>query len=148
MIVAADAEDQVVRGQGDFDQHVALSHFMEQGDGIFFVHHGNAVADALGVAAFDRGANVEREIFGRNEAHGEFSGVQRDVNFGIDAVQVIDHRHVLVEVVDGDVPVLGHDEIQADEAGIGGGQFEAEQNLGEDDFRAQSAQRPDKDSGR
>ncbi len=84
---------------------------------------------------------MECEILGRNQAHGEFSGVKRDVNFGIDAVQVINHRYVLVEVVDGDVPVLGLDKVHADEAGIGGGQFEAEQQLGEDDFRAQSTER-------
>jgi hypothetical protein len=73
--------------------------------------------------------------------------VQRDVNFGIDAVQIIDHGHVLVEIVNGDVPVFGHDEIQADESRIGGSEFEAEQNLREDDFGAIRAA-PDKDSGR
>ena len=47
---------------------------------------------------------------------------------------------MLVEVVDGDVPVFGHDEIQANEAGIGGGEFEAEHDLREDGFVRQAAQ--------
>ena len=60
MIVAAHAENLIVRGQVDFDQHVARGHFFHQADGIFLEHDVDAVADALGVAAFDRGANVDR----------------------------------------------------------------------------------------
>ena len=119
MIVAADAEDLIIRREVDFDHHVARGHFFQQADGIFLLHHVDAVADAFGVAALDRGANVKREVFGLHQSLGDFTGVQGDVNLGIDAVQVVEHRHVLVEIVNGDVPVFGHDQVQADEARIG-----------------------------
>ena len=82
----------------------------------------------------------KREILGLDQSHGEFAGMQADVHLGIDAVQVIEHRHVLVEIVNGNVPVFGHDEIQADEMRIGRGEFEAEDDLREDGFVRQSAQ--------
>ena len=111
-----------------------------QADGIFFEHDVDAVADALGVAALDRGANVEREILGLHQSQGKFAGVQADVHLGINAVQVIEHGHVLVEVVNGNVPVLGHDQIQSHEARIGRREFEAEHDLREDGFVGQAAQ--------
>ncbi len=134
MVVAAYAENHIVRSQRDFDEDIALGHFVKKADGIFFVHDGDAVADALGVSALDGGANVKRQIFRRDQAHGEFAGVQRDVHFGIDAVQIVDHGHVLVEVVERDVPILGHHKIQADKSRISRGELEAEQNLREDNF--------------
>src|SRR5579863_10689881 len=141
MVFAADSENQVVGGQANFDENVAIGHFFQQTDGIFFIHDGNAVTDALGMAALDGRADVVGKIFGLHESHGKFTGVQGDVNFGIDAVQVIEHGHVLVEIVDGNVPVFGHDQVQADEMRIGGSEFEAQQDLGEDAFAGQAAER-------
>ena len=100
----------------------------------------DAVADALGVPALDRGANVEGEILGLHESGRKFSGVQADVDLGIDAVQVIEHGHVLVEIVNGNIPVFGHDQVQSHKARIGGGEFEAEYDLREDGCFGQAAQ--------
>src|SRR5580704_2790158 len=98
------------------------------------------MADAFGVAALDRGANVEREVLGLDQAHRDLSGMQADVHLGIDTVQVIQHGHVLVEIVSGNVPVFRHDEVQAHKVRVGGGKFEAEHNLGEYGFVRQSAE--------
>ena len=98
------------------------------------------MADALGVAALDRIANVVGEILGLHQSRRKFAGMQADVHLGIDAVQIIEHGHVLVEIVDGDVPVFGHDQVQSDKARIGRGEFEAEHDLREDRFARQSAQ--------
>jgi hypothetical protein len=72
---------------------------------------------------------VEREIFGLHQSHRQFARVQADVHLGIDAVQVIEHRHVLVEIVNGNVPVFGHDQVQSYKMGIGRGQFEPQHDL-------------------
>src|SRR5579862_4614826 len=66
--------------------------------------------------------------------------MQRDVNFGIDAVQVVDHGHVFAEVPDRYVPVFRHNQIQSDKFRVGGSQFKAEQNLRKNDLRRQAAQ--------
>jgi len=47
-------------------------------------------------------------------------------------VQGIDHLHVKAIVGHGDVAVFGLDEVDADDARVGGGEFEAEQDLCED----------------
>ena len=80
MVISAHAENDVVRGEAYFHQNVALGHFMQQCDGIFFVHHINTVADALGVSAIDGGANVKGQVLRWNQANREFAGVQRDVH--------------------------------------------------------------------
>ena len=139
MIFAAHAQDLIVGRQVDFDQDVTGGHFLEQRDGIVFEHDIDAVPDALSVSTLNRGANVKRQILRLDQTRGDFAGVKRDVNPGIDAVQIVEHGHVPVEVVSGDKPVLGHDKIQADNAGIAGGEFEAEENLGEDAFARHSA---------
>ena len=63
------------------------------------------------MAFFNRLANVELQAFRRNQSHRKFAGMKGDVNLWIDAVQVIDHAHVQFEIVHGDIPVLGHDQI-------------------------------------
>ena len=50
-----------------------------------FVEDVDAVADALGVAELDGFADVEAEAVGGDEAGGEFAGVERDVDLGVDA---------------------------------------------------------------
>src|SRR5579872_689793 len=80
------------------------------------------------------------EIFRRHEAQREFARVQRDVNSWIDAVQIVDHSHVLVKIVDGNVPIFGHHKIQTYEKRVRRSEFEAEQDLCEDCFMGQSAQ--------
>jgi len=66
--------------------------------------------------------------------------MQTDVDFGINAVQVVEHGHVLVEIANGNVPVLGHDQVEPDKMRVGRRQFESEQNLGEHRLVRQSAQ--------
>jgi hypothetical protein len=90
------------------------------------------VADALGVAEVDGFADVEAEAFGRDHAGSELAGVERDADVGVDAVEVVEHLHLEVVVAHGDVAVFGHDEVDADDVGVGGGDFEAEEGLGED----------------
>ena len=85
-------------------------------------------------------ADVEREILRFDQSHGDLAGVKRDVDLGIKAVQVIEHGHVLAEIVGRDVPVFRHHEIESDEMRIGRGQFEAENDLGEYGFTGESAQ--------
>ncbi len=119
MIVAADAQNQVVGSQVDFDHHVAGRHFLHQTDRIFFQHDRRTVADALGVSALDGFTDVVREIFGLHEPGRDLSRMQRDVNLGINAVEVIEHRHVLVKVVYRNVPVFRLNQIQAHKMGIG-----------------------------
>ena len=84
MIFAADAEDEIVAGESDFDHDVIFRHRVHQLVRIFFVHDVHAVADAFGVAEFDGPANMAAEAFVRDEAGSEFSGVHRDMNFGVD----------------------------------------------------------------
>ena len=98
MRISRDAENHVVTGQIDFDHHVLRSHFLQQIAGTIFVHHVYAVADALGVSFVDCETNVAAEAFIRNEPRCNFSGMQRDANFGIEPVKKIDHAHVQREI--------------------------------------------------
>ena len=77
------------------------------------------MADALGVSAFHGDANVKRQVLGRYQPHCDFTGVQADVHLGIDAVQIVEHGHVLGEVVDGHVPVFRHHQIEPNEMRVG-----------------------------
>ena len=90
------------------------------------IHHRQ---NALGVSALDRGSDVEGQIFGFDQALGEFTCVQRNVYLGVNAVKILEHSHVLVEIVDRHVPVLGHHKVQANEARVGGSQLESQQDL-------------------
>jgi hypothetical protein len=98
------------------------------------------VADALGVAEVDGLADVEAEALGRDEAWGEFAGVEADVDGGIDGVQVVEHLHLAVVLAHGEVAVFGLDEVDADDVGILGCDFKAEQGLGEDLLRREGAE--------
>ena len=62
------------------------------------------------------------------------------MHLGIDAVQIVEHLHVQVEIVHGHIPVFRHDQIEADEARVGSGKFEAKQDLREDLFFGKAAQ--------
>src|SRR6202012_6114975 len=95
----------------------------------------NTVADALGVPALDRSADVERKVFWFDQTGGKFSRMQRDMNLGIDTVQVVEHSHVTVEIVGGNVPVFGHDKIEPDEMRIRRCKFETEDDLRKDGLR-------------
>jgi hypothetical protein len=50
--------------------------------GVVFIHHVDAVADALGVAQLDGLADVEAQALGRDQAGSQFAGVQADVHLG------------------------------------------------------------------
>ncbi len=132
VVVAFDVEDDGVAGEVDFDHDVAVGHLLHELPGAVFKHDVDAVADALGVALFDGGADVEGEALGRDHAFGELTGVEGDVHLRIEAVQVVEHVHLQAVVAHGEIAVFGLDEVDADDIGIGGGQFEAEQRLRED----------------
>src|SRR5262249_21422156 len=88
-------------------------------------------ANAFGVTALDGCADVEGQSVGRNQADGQLTGMQRDVNLGINAVQLVEHPHVQIEVAHGHVPVFRHDEVEPHETWVRGREFEAEDNLRE-----------------
>ncbi len=69
---------------------------------------------------------------GGDKAGGELAGVERDVDLGIDGVEVVEHLHLEAVVLHGDAAVFGHDEIEADDVGVSGGYFKAQEGLGED----------------
>ena len=59
MILPADAQDRIVAGQADFHQHVALGHLMKKIERVVFMHYGDSVPNAFGVALLDRLADVK-----------------------------------------------------------------------------------------
>ena len=137
VVVAFDAEDALVGAEVDFNHDVFAGHFAEKLRGVVLVHDIDAVAEALGVAELDGLADVEAEAFRRDEAGGEFAGVEADVDLGVEGVEVVEHLHLEGVVAHGDESVFRHDEVDADpgvvmrvDAGLDG--LEAEKCLGED----------------
>ena len=82
--------------------------------GIVFLHHIHTVADACGVAVFNRFADVEAQPLGRHQAGRQFTRMQRDLHLGVDAVQIVQQAHVQREVAHGHQGVFWHDQVQAD----------------------------------
>ena len=78
------------------------------------------MADAFGVGDFNGPADMAAEAFVGDEAGSEFSRVHRDMNLGVDAVQIVDHLHLHFVIGHGEVSVFGHDEIDSDDARVGG----------------------------
>ena len=113
---------------------------MQQTKRIVFVEHVNAVADALRVTEVDGLANMEAQARRRHHARRKFTRVQRDVDLRINRVQVVEHLHLQVVVAHGDVAVLRHHEVDADDVGIGARDLEAEQRLREDLLRRKAAE--------
>src|SRR5580704_13250604 len=91
--------------------------------------------NALGVAEVDGFANVKAEAGRRHYARCELSGVQRDMHLRIDRVKVVEHLHLQVIVAHGEVAILGHHEVDANDVRIGGGDLEAKQRLRKDLLR-------------
>jgi hypothetical protein len=118
VLAALDAENALVRAEVDFDHHVLLRQLLEQGRGVVFVHHVDAVADALGVSQLDRLADVEAQALGRDQAGSQLAGVQADVDLGINGVEIVEHPHLQRVVAHGNEAVLGLHEVDADEAGL------------------------------
>src|SRR6478672_2533362 len=75
--------------------------------------------DAFGVPLLDRFPNMKVKVVGRDKSNGKLASVKADVHLGVNFVQIVEHLHVQVEVVARHVPVLGHHEIESDEALIG-----------------------------
>ena len=140
VMAAGDAEDAVVGGEVDLDHDVAVGQLGEKGLRVALVHDVDAMADALGVAEVDGLVDVEGKACGRDEAGSEFAGVEGDVDAGVDAVEVVEHEHLAVVLGHGHVGVFGLDEVDADYVGIGRGQLEVEEGLGEDLLRGEGAE--------
>ena len=116
-------------------------HLAQKFEGTRLVHHVNAVADAFCVSNLNRIAHVKLQVFGRNKPFHQFACVQRDVHVRILLVQIVEYAHVEGEILDGNVPVLRHDQVQADdvrigrnEAGFGARHQEPGEDLREDHF--------------
>ena len=103
----------------------------------------------LGVSLLDSEPDMAAEAFGRDEAGGEFAGVQADVHLGIKSVQKADDLHVQRVVGHRGGPIFGHDVVDAHKARIGGNNLEAQQRLRENLLLRKSAQNliqiPDRD---
>ena len=127
-----DSENAGVGGEVDLDHDVLVGHLFKEGVWVVFVEDVNAVADALGVAEVDGFAYVEAEAFEWDEAGSELSGVERDADGGVDAVEVVEHLHLQVVVLHADAAVFGHDEVDADYVGVRRSHLETEEGLGED----------------
>jgi hypothetical protein len=67
---------------------------------LVLIHDVDAVTDAFGVAEVNGFSDVEPKTIGRDEAWGYLASVKRDVNLRVDAVKVVEHKHLAV--------VLGH----------------------------------------
>src|SRR5580700_1301636 len=140
MCVALYPQDYIIGSQADFDQNISSRHLTQQIDGVILVHHVYSMPDALSMSALDRFADMKAQAFRRHQAHSQLTRVQADVYFGIDAVQVVEHLHVQLEIVHGNIPIFWHHQIQAYTARIRLRQFEAEKNLREDHLARQAAQ--------
>src|SRR5215472_7459518 len=90
MIFTADAENEVIAGQADFDHDVIARHFFQQFVRIVFVHDIHAVADAFGLRFFDRKANVTAEAFVGNEPWRQFASVQSEMNSWVELAEKSD----------------------------------------------------------
>src|ERR1051326_7565878 len=117
MMIAGDVENYIIAGEADFDQNIFPGHHAQESLRIMFLHYVHAVTNALRMALFYRRADM-KQLFRRDKILREFSRMQRDVDFGVNAVKKIQHAHVQIEVMDRQVCVLWHDKIQADDAWI------------------------------
>src|SRR3954469_19787286 len=97
------------------------------------------MSDTLGVGALDGFADMETKSFGRNNALPQFSGMEAERDFRVDAAQVFQHAHVQVEIVHGNIGVFGHNGIDVNDARIGGSHFVSDEHFGEDNFGSESA---------
>jgi hypothetical protein len=140
MIFPGDTEDRVVASEIDFDHDVLGGHFLKQLVRALFEHDVNAVADAFRACLFDGQADMAAQTFIGNQRRCNFASVQSDVNFGIELVKKFDHAHLLGVIGHGDVTILGHDKVDADETRIGHNGFKAEDGLCEDLLLGKSAQ--------
>ena len=76
---------------------------------------------SLRVTALNRSSNME-QLFRRDKILRQLSRVQRDVDFGVDAVEVVEHQHFGVVLGHGVAAVFGANEVDADYLfGVGGG---------------------------
>ena len=97
------------------------------------------MADAFSVSEIDGLANVEAKAIGWNETRSKFAGVEADMDFGIHAVQVVEHEHLPMVFGHGDVAIFRHDEVETDDARILRCHFEGEEGLSEDLLRRKAA---------
>src|SRR5580765_3471385 len=96
--------------------------------------------DAFGVPLLDRFPNMKVKVVGRDKSNGKLASVKADVHLGVNFVQIVEHLHVQVEVVAWNVPVLGHHEIESDEARIGLRELKAEHDFCEHHLAREAAQ--------
>ncbi len=91
-----------------------LRHLFQQRLRIVLVHHVDTVANTLRMPPVNRLPDVKAQAFGRNETRSQFAGVQRDVHFRVDGMQILDHLHLQGVVAHGNEAVFGHYKIDAD----------------------------------
>ncbi len=134
------AEDDVVRGEIHLDHDVACGEFLEEQAGVGLLQDVDAMPDAFRVAEIDRLTDMEAQPRRRNQAKREFTGMQADMHARVDAVQVVEHKHLAVILAHGEIGVLGLNEVEPDHVRIGGGDLKGQQRLREDLLRRKGAQ--------
>ena len=138
MARAAYSQNYIITGQANLNQDFLCCHLLQQSNRVLLLHYINAMADALSVAGVNRSTNM-KEIFRWNQFRRQLAGVQRDVNFWIELMEIVEHLHVQAEIVDRHIPVLWHHKIQADHARIFGCHLKADKNLCKHHFLRQIA---------
>src|SRR5678815_23096 len=95
---AADSKNHVTARQTDLDGNLTRGHLAQQRFGAVFVYDVGPVSNAQGMTARDRFANVEAHSIRWHQPLGQFARVKRDLHFGIELVEEVDHLHVKPEV--------------------------------------------------
>src|SRR5271154_2874325 len=85
-------------------------------------------------------ADVEAKAIGSDEAWGDLACVKRDVDLRVDAVKIVEHKHLAVVLGHGQVGVFGLHEVEADDARVYRSDFERKQSLCEDMLRGEGAE--------
>src|SRR5271168_3200149 len=78
---------------------------------------------------------MEAETVRGDKTRGEFASMEADVDGRVDAVQVVEHKHLPVVLGHGHVGVLRLHEVEADDARVLRGDLEGEESLGKDLLR-------------
>src|SRR3984885_8817241 len=127
-----DTKDDIVRCEVDLDHNVTIGHLFQESVGLILVHDVDPVADALRMAEIDCLTNMKTQTSRWDEARGNLSGVQADMNRRIDTVQVVQHKHLAVVFGHRHVSVLRLDEVETYDARILRGDLKCQQRLSED----------------
>lgn len=84
-MLSRDAQDVVVAGEIDLDQHALVGHVVQQRRGLVLVHDIHPVADAVGLGLLNGVPDMATKPFGRHQPRRKLARVQADMDVGIEA---------------------------------------------------------------